>query len=119
MGKATIDATILAHRGWVSRFKTGFDGINTEYFELASTEDHNACDLGWWLNKDESRVLLGPDVHEHIRAIHARFHQICGLLASLLNQRMAGQQYKKQLHELDALSKEIVSILLHARDKQP
>lgn len=118
MGKATIDAAILAHRGWVSRFKTGLAGINTEYFELSITEDHNACDLGWWLRQEESRDLLGPDSHEQVLAIHKRFHEICGLLGSSLNRRMAGQHHKEQLHELDRHSKTIVSALLRARDKQ-
>ncbi len=116
MGRETIDAAILAHRGWVSRFKTGLEGINTEYFDLASTQDHHACDLAWWLRKDESREMLGPQAHEHIQAIHARFHQICGLLGEQLNQRTTGQIYQERLAELDSISKEIVRILLRARD---
>ena len=118
MGRETIDAAILAHRGWVSRFKTGLDGINTEYFDLASTQDHNACDLAWWLRKDESREMLGPQTHEHIQASHARFHQLCGLLGAQLNERTAGRIYQDRLAELDAISKEIVRILLSARDKK-
>ena len=118
MGKETIDAAILAHRGWVSRIKTGFDGINTEHFDLASTVDHDACDLAWWLRKDESRNLLGPEAREHIQKIHERFHQLCGLLGAQLNQRTAGPQHNELLAELDAISKEIVQILLQARDKE-
>lgn len=118
MENETIDAAILAHRGWVSRFKTGFEGINTEFFELANTVDHSACDLGWWLGQDESRELLGPDAHKHIQFIHARFHELCGSLGSLLNQRKAGKRGRELLVELDALSKEIVNLLLQARDRQ-
>jgi hypothetical protein len=118
MGKETIDAAILAHRGWVSRFKTAFDGINTEHFEMAETVDASACDLGWWLLENVSRQQLGPESHDQIQALHARFHHLCGVLASQLNQRLVGQDHEVSLVELDAISKNIVNLLLQARDKQ-
>jgi len=114
----TIDAAILAHRGWVSRFKTAFDGINTEHFELVRTVDHSACDLGWWLHGDASVALLGADRHAQIHVLHVRFHQICGHLAEQLNLREMGQGHQEHLTELDAISKSIVKMLLQAKEMQ-
>ena len=118
MDTKTIDAAILAHRGWVSRFKTAFDGINTEHFELDRTVDHSACDLGWWLHQEDSVQLLGEEAHADIVDLHARFHRICGVLGAQLNQRMVGHQHEAPLAELDTISKAIVTILLQAREKQ-
>lgn len=118
MGNETIDAAILAHRGWVSRFKTAFDGINTEHFELDRTVDHSACDLGWWLHQVDSVHVLGREPHDRIVALHERFHQICGVLAAQLNHRQGGLHYQEPLAELDTISKAIVSILLQAREVQ-
>ena len=118
MGKETIDAAILAHRGWVSRFKTAFDGINTEHFEMDRTVDHSACDLGWWLRSEDSVHALGKESHDRIVALHERFHQICGVLATQLNHRQGGLSHQEPLAELDTISKGIVSILLKAREGQ-
>jgi hypothetical protein len=116
MGKETIDAAIVAHRGWVSRFKTAFEGINTEHFELDRTVDHSACDLGRWLRSDDSVHLLGRDSHDRINVLHERFHQICGALAVQLNQRQGGLLHQEPQAELDTISKAIVAILIQARD---
>jgi len=118
MGKETIDAAILAHRGWVSRFKTAFDGINTEHFDLDRTVDHSACDLGWWLHSEHSVQALGREPHDRIVPLHQRFHQICGVLAAQLNHRQGGLIHQEALAELDTLSKAIVAILLKAREGQ-
>jgi hypothetical protein len=118
MNTETIDAAILAHRGWVSRFKTAFDGINTEYFEISKTVDASACDLGRWLLSDDSQHQLGHESHDQVKVLHVRFHHLCGVLASQLNQRLVEQKHEVALVELDSISKNIVNILRQARNKQ-
>ena len=115
MGNESINAAILAHRGWVSRFKTGFEGVNTEFFDLKGTFDHRACSLGLWLSDPQALTLLGSEAHARVLALHLKFHQICGSLGTLLNQRDIAQSPAGQLAELDSISREIVQILLRAR----
>jgi hypothetical protein len=115
MNKETIDAAILAHRGWVSRFKTAFRGINTEYFELSKTVDPDACDLGKWLHVARSHHQLNQETHDRLQDLHVRFHKLCGVLAVQLNQRSAGHTYQAEIDELDVISKSIVQLLLHTR----
>jgi len=112
-----IDAAILAHRGWVSRFKTALEGINTEYFDLSSTLDWSRCDLGYWLAHDDSRQTLGPEIHQEIDAFHVRFHEICGVLATQLNQRQVNDSVYEVVAELDRVSKAIVRLLSAAKEK--
>jgi hypothetical protein len=111
----TIDAAIVAHRGWVSRFRTAFQGINTEQFALNEILDATSCDLGIWLASDSSELALDSLAHHEIEKLHGQFHQLCGQLAQAINERTAMRNGASMLAELDRLSKQIVSLLLTAR----
>jgi hypothetical protein len=115
MSIETIDAGILAHRSWVSRFKTALQGINTEIFDLPSTIDDSACDLGSWLATDSARLTLGAQAHDEIQPLHVRFHQVCGELAAQLNQRSVNPASQAVIEELDSVSKQIVKRLIRAK----
>lgn len=115
MRKNTIDAAIVAHRGWVSRFETALKGINTEFFDAATTQDPTACDLGFWIESGQAGQLIEEETLQEIRALHDQFHQISGELALQINQRAAQASKQKLVAKLDRISKEIIRLLLDSK----
>ncbi len=113
----TIDAAILAHQTWVSRFQTALKGINTESFDIRKAKDDTACVLGKWLLSERSRELLGADSHNQIVAIHATFHEIAGSIAERLNHHEAGNDIAAWITEFKNLSGQLVMLLMHAKKK--
>ena len=107
-----IDNAIVAHRSWVARFKTSFNGNNTEVFDLPRAKNPEICDLGHWLSSDNSRQLLGEATWQNIMVIHAEFHQIAGEIAALLNQGKTFQDTQALIVRFDDLSKQLVKLLM-------
>lgn len=113
----TIDAAILAHQTWVSRFQTSLKGINTESFDIGKAQDDTACVLGQWLLSEHARTLLGHDAHNQIMAIHATFHEIAGSIAERLNKQESGKDIEEWMVEFNRLSKQLVTLLVHTKTK--
>jgi hypothetical protein len=111
----TIDAAILAHQTWVSRFQTSLKGINTESFDIGKAKDDAACVLGKWLLSERSHGLLGAESHKLVVAIHATFHEIAGNIAERLNHHESGKNIEAWLAEFNNLSGQLVMLLMRTK----
>lgn len=117
MKKNAIDAAIVAHRGWISRFETALKGINTEYFDEVKTKNASACDLGYWIDSGQASQLIDDESLQKIKVLHYKFHQISGELAAQINQRTTELSKNNLLSALDAVSKQIICLLLDAKKR--
>lgn len=113
----TIDAAIVAHRAWVSRFQTWLNGSNTEVFDLTKAQDDRACTLGQWLLTESSMAALGGESHTRITRLHSAFHEIAGDIADRLNQHQSLDDSQALVNEFDNLSKQLVQLLKLAKKK--
>ncbi len=113
----TIDAAIVAHRAWVSRFQTSLNGINTEVFDLTKARDDTACTLGRWLSSERSIAILGGDSHTRIARLHSAFHEIAGEIALRLNQHQSTEDSQALLNAFDNMSKQLVQLLVLAKKR--
>jgi hypothetical protein len=113
----TIDAAIVAHRTWVSRFQTSLNGSNTEVFDLTKAGDDTACPLGQWLSSKRSIKTLGGESHTRIARLHSAFHEIAGDIALRLNQHQSTEDSQALLNEFDNLTKQLVQLLQLAKKK--
>ena len=113
----TIDAAILAHRAWVGGFKTSCKGINTETFDLAKARDFSSCMLGRWLSSEAAHLQLGAESYQEISSLHARFHEIAGTIAELLNHGQVQHETQLLIDQFDELSKELVKLLRLSKQK--
>jgi uncharacterized protein YeaC (DUF1315 family) len=117
MKKGTIDTAIVAHRGWISRFETALKGINTEFFDEAKIRNATACDLGYWLDSGQAGQIIEDETLQKVRVLHDKFHQISGELALQINQRALESSKDTLLSELDAVSKQIIHLLMDAKKR--
>ena len=115
MSIATIEAAILAHQTWVSRFQTALRGINNESFDIASASDDAACVLGQWLQLEHAEALLGSEKHQQIQAIHTTFHEIAGMIAGRLNHQETGKEIEEWVADFNSLSRQLISLLILAK----
>ncbi len=112
-----IDSAVMAHRSWVARFKTAFQGNNREVFDLDRAKDDKACELGHWLSAEESKALLGDENWQIIMLIHANFHENAGEIAALLNQGKTFQDTQALITRFDDLSKQLVKLLMQGKKR--
>jgi hypothetical protein len=113
----SIDDAIVAHRAWVARFRSSSKGLNTEKFDLSTARDDSACELGQWLRSPACSTVLSADLHRTISVLHQTFHEIAGQIAHQLNQHESPETSQEYLREFDALSKELVQVLIIAKKR--
>lgn len=61
--------------------------------------------------------MLAVETHQEIQVLHVRFHEICGVLATQLNERQVKDSVNEVVAELDSVSKAIVRLLSSAKEK--
>lgn len=114
MNVADFDGAIVAHRAWVARFRSALSGLSTEKLDPALASDSSACALGRWLLHDASRAI-SADLYAQIVLLHQKFHFLAGEIVIVLANFVEKSTVEVQVANLDALSKELISLLLLAK----
>ena len=114
MSDEIINAAVLAHRNWVTQFKSAIEGFESEKFDVARAFDDKICTLGRWLLADAKNVI-GAEQYAEIVSSHKDFHEIAGQIARMINQRADADEIASMLSAFDNLSKDLIRLLLAAK----
>jgi hypothetical protein len=109
--ESKISAAIVAHRGWVVRFKKSTLGVTIEKYDVAEASDDTICDFGRWLYSDAKNIFL-CEQHQQLIHLHKSFHEVAGKIAKLINLREQTEAVSPLLEELDSQSKRLVNLLM-------
>jgi methyl-accepting chemotaxis protein len=78
-----IDAALLAHGEWRSRLKKAIDeGLGDIVPAKVKLDDQ--CAFGKWLYGEGIADIPDKQAYDHIRNLHAQFHQAAGSIADLI-----------------------------------
>jgi len=76
-----LSRIILKHSIWVTRAREFMDG------KLAVDDsmliNHKQCDLGKWMESEESREILGASTYEELDGVHQKLHEAFRKIVSL------------------------------------
>lgn len=103
-------AAISTHLAWAASFRYALKSRDARAFDLDRAFDDTACELGQWLQSDDSRVL-GPDGHTQVARLHRRFHEAAFVLASIYGQEMHARDVEPFVVEFEGLSAKLVGLL--------
>lgn len=78
MALKTINDAITAHGAWMARFETAINGTSRERFDFDLARDHQACELGQWLQSPAARTVFDEESHAIVVSIHNQFHKLAG-----------------------------------------
>lgn len=111
MPGSKISAAMIAHRGWVVRFKKSILGVTIEKYDLSQASDDTICDFGRWLY-GEANGILPFEQHQQLIQQHKSFHEVAGKIAKMINIREKADAISPLLEELDNQSKQLVNLLM-------
>lgn len=99
---------ILQHTAWVSRARALIDG--TTEIDDSKLVDHNACELGVWLNGEGKKFITEPEVYDRLYETHRNLHAFVSEIITALRQNDRGTAEEK-FQELVGVFRRIVEIM--------
>lgn len=106
--RMTYSNLILSHINWVAMARAVIDrSVEKEDVNLV---DSTHCELGKWINKEESRNLLGEEKMRRLSTLHRDLHNLVGEIFQGL-ESSGKDVIEKKYDQLNELSQKIVQIL--------
>ena len=110
-----IAAALRDHLAWADHFRNALNSADSKVFDLDRAYDHTACELGRWLQTDDSRARLGTDRFAHVDRLHQLFHESAFVVASIFTQHMQARDIEPFVVEFETLSTRLVGLLRQAQ----
>jgi len=73
-----IDLLITFHINWKNSIENVIEDGMAEVLNPVIIGKDDECDLGHWINSDESKSLLPNEIHKKLHKLHKEFHYFAG-----------------------------------------
>ena len=114
MSTKQFERAIVAHVGWIARFRNALSGLDRERLNQQEAADHTACEFGRWLHQNPD--FFDPSEYEYIAELHRVFHEEAGRIAAMVESGLRNSAGEAIGGVLNNLSKRLIEALQNARD---
>ena len=101
---------ISNHLEWIDSIASFLNNEEFSEEDLQEITRHNQCELGQWLDADESSMFKDLPEFQQLQASHEQFHKLAGDLISALQQGDENQAIAAQ-EKFILMSHEVITAL--------
>ena len=105
-----INQEIMKHLEWIESVVSLIGNKAVSKEEIQGISSHDRCELGRWLDSDESVKYKNLSVFERLKESHEAFHSLAGELISAFEEGNEDQAVASQ-ERFVALSQEVIGYL--------
>lgn len=105
-----IGKEITAHLEWIETIVSLLDGQEIAHADLQAITRHDQCELGQWLNSDDSLGFRDLPEYEKLVESHEAFHNLAGDLIAALQMNKEAEAIESQQHFLE-MSQKVIDYL--------